>query len=322
MLVFDQLKKDDPQLRFLATVVLGGMLILLCGLWWVQVVSSRVYKEKLETQAIRTIRLPAVRGKILDREGRPLAENRPSYNVDLYLEELSKNFQTAYAAAMVQAKTNLLLEIAARQKQLGRKLTAQERKQYVITQAYRDQIQQLTRYWVITNLVENLSSRLQLPINLTQVEFESHYLKARALPMDILDNLNPVQVARFEEQSAAEPGMDLQIISSRYYPNGTLAAHLLGCLVHNDSDDNELEDRKFSYRLPDFVGMSGIEGLYDSELHGTPGEKSVVVNYLGYRQSETVWSPTEPGRNVVLTIDLDIQKAAETALQSAQANVR
>src|SRR5258708_31923445 len=112
MLVFDQLKKDDPQLRFLAAVVLGGMLILFAGLWWVQVVSSGHYQRNLEKQSIRTVRVPAVRGKILDRDGQPLAENRPSYNVDLYLEELSKNFQTAYARSLSQARTTLSLQLA------------------------------------------------------------------------------------------------------------------------------------------------------------------------------------------------------------------
>jgi cell division protein FtsI/penicillin-binding protein 2 len=57
-------------------MLVAGLFILLAGLWWVQVVSSREYQSHLETQAYRTIRLPAVRGKILDREGRVLAENR------------------------------------------------------------------------------------------------------------------------------------------------------------------------------------------------------------------------------------------------------
>ncbi len=130
------------------------------------------------------------------------------------------------------------------------------------------------------------------------------------------NSLNPVQLARFEEQSAAEPGMDLEVQSMRYYPNGTVGAHLLGYLQHNN-DSNEGEKTNYNYRLPDFVGVTGMEGLFDSELHGNAGEKSVLVNYLGYRQSETIWAPAEAGRNVVLTIDLDIQKAAEAALQEA-----
>ena len=74
MLVFDELKKNDPQLRFVAMMLVGGFFILLSGLWWVQVVSAHKYQSHQETQAYRTIRIPAVRGKILDREGRVLAE--------------------------------------------------------------------------------------------------------------------------------------------------------------------------------------------------------------------------------------------------------
>ena len=67
--IFDQLKKDDPQLRLIAVLVLGGLSVLLAGLWWVQVVSARDYQANLETQSFRTVRIPAVRGKILDRNG-------------------------------------------------------------------------------------------------------------------------------------------------------------------------------------------------------------------------------------------------------------
>ena len=80
MLIFDELKKNDAQLRLVAVVLLAGLLVLLIGLWWVQVVSAHEYQSHLETQSYRTIRLPAVRGKILDREGCVLAENRPRYN--------------------------------------------------------------------------------------------------------------------------------------------------------------------------------------------------------------------------------------------------
>ncbi len=97
MLIFDQLKKDDPQLRLLAVLVLGGLGVLLAGLWWVQVVSARDYQANLETQSFRTVRIPAVRGRILDRNGIALAENRPTYNVSLYLEELHSQFDRAYA---------------------------------------------------------------------------------------------------------------------------------------------------------------------------------------------------------------------------------
>ena len=97
MLIFDQLKKDNPQLRAIAVLVLSGLGVLLAGLWWVQVVSAREYEANLEAQSFRTVRIPAVRGRILDRNGVALAESQPTYNVSLYLEELRKAFESAYA---------------------------------------------------------------------------------------------------------------------------------------------------------------------------------------------------------------------------------
>src|SRR5215469_13125704 len=97
MLIFDELKKNDPQLRFVAAALAAGFFILLTGLWWVQVVSAGEFQSHLETQSYRTIRIPAMRGKILDCQGRVLAENSPRYNLSLYFDDLSSDFQSEYA---------------------------------------------------------------------------------------------------------------------------------------------------------------------------------------------------------------------------------
>jgi penicillin-binding protein 2 len=322
MLIFDQLKKDDPQLRFMALMVLGGLLILLSGLWWIQVVSVKYYEEKLQTQSIRTVRIPAVRGRILDREGRSLAENRPSYNVDLYLEDLSKNFQLAYAKTLKDTKSNLTQRITYEEKKLHRKLTPQEKKQFALTEKARSEIQQQTRYSVSSNIVAELSARLQHPVFLDPKNFQRRYERERALPLSVLTNMNPSQIARFEEQSMYTPGLNLDIQSLRYYSNNTVAAHLLGYLVRNNESTEGEAKEEYSHRLDDYVGLAGIEGLFNKELHGTAGSKSVLVNNLGYHQNEAILTPAEPGQNVVLTIDLEIQKAAEAALEEAMPDTR
>src|SRR6476646_5623525 len=128
MLIFDQLKKNDPQLRLVAILVLAGLLVLLGGLWWVQIVSRRDYQANLQTQSFRTVRIPAVRGKILDRNGAVLAENVPTYNINLYLDELSKPFETESSKAAAQTRARLKAEQQAEEKRLGRSLTKAERK--------------------------------------------------------------------------------------------------------------------------------------------------------------------------------------------------
>jgi penicillin-binding protein 2 len=321
MIIFDQLKKDDPQLRLLAVVVMAGILVLLAGLWWVQVVSTRRYQQKLEIQSLRTVRIPAVRGRILDRDGRALAENRPQYNIDLYLEELSTNYQYACSNVDARARQYLKQQAAQKSKELGRELKPPERKQFALTRPMLDELNRETRYWVTSNLVADLGARLGQPLILTQKDFEDHYNKSRALPMPILSSLNPAEIARFEEQSLHSPAMDLEVQSVRSYSNGTVAAHLLGYLVHTDKIGDDDPSEKYNYRLEDYEGVSGIEKLFDDELRGTAGAKSVLVNNYGYRQGETIWSPAEPGEDVKLTIDLDIQKAADHALESVREDV-
>jgi penicillin-binding protein 2 len=70
--------------------------------------------------------------------------------------------------------------------------------------------------------------------------------------------------------------------------------------------------------LPDFRGVVGIEYAFDKDLRGLAGAKSVLVNNVGYRQTENIWNPAEPGQNVVLTLDAYIQDAAEKALEAAK----
>lgn len=314
-LIFDQLKRSDPRLRAISLTVLAGMAILLVGLWWVQIVSARDYQASLETQSFRTVRIPAMRGKILDRNGVALAENRPTYNVCLYLEELSKDFDAAAARDLALAKQEAHRKAAAAEQQLHRPLTKEEKKQFALQVKDRNRIRDQARTEVASNMVLRIASRLQepLPLDAILTNFERHYEKRLALPFVVKTNLSFFEIARLEEQSASLPAVDLDVQSTRCYPFGTTAAHVLGSLKRDDSSA-EGEDAFFSYRLPDYRGNVGIEAGFDKHLRGAAGAKSVLVNNLGYKQSENIWNPPQPGENVTLTLDLRIQRAAEKAL--------
>ena len=162
-----------------------------------------------------------------------------------------------------------------------------------------------------------LGRQLGQPLTLDAADFERDYETRLALPYPVLKNLNDAQIARFEENYSGGLGADLELQSVRTYPLGTTAAHLLG-YVQRDDSSAEGEDAFFSYRLPDYRGVVGIESGFDALLRGRAGAEAVLVNNLGYRQTENVWSQPEPGHNVVLTIDLDIQQAAERSLVEHQ----
>jgi penicillin-binding protein 2 len=317
MLIFDELKKNDSQLRLVAMMLVAGLCILVAGLWWVQVVSAREYQSHLETQAYRTVRIPAVRGKILDRDGRVLAENRAYYSLSLYLDDLRRQFDAAYNQLFKQARAIQQQAIAAQEKKLGRALTKIERKQFAFSTAQLNQWHAQARLSVADSLVAQMSQKLQQPLALNPKDFERAYETRLALPYPILQNLDDAQIARFEENFSGGFGADLELQPARFYPLGATAAHLLG-YVQKDDSSLQGEDAYFSYRLPDYRGVVGIEGGFDAELHGHAGEESVLVNNLGYRQSENILDAPEPGHNVVLTIDLDIQRAAEESIVAHQ----
>jgi penicillin-binding protein 2 len=88
--------------------------------------------------------------------------------------------------------------------------------------------------------------------------------------------------------------------------------------VQKDTSSIEGEEAFFNYRLPDFKGVIGIEGGYDKDLHGRAGEESVLVNNQGFRENQDIGSEPEPGHNIRLTIDLDIQRVAEQSLAQHQ----
>lgn len=312
MLVFDQLKKNDSQLRVLAMVIALGLAILLAGLWWVQIVQARGYRASVESQSYRTVRLPSVRGEILDRNGEVLAENRARYNISLYLEDLRGSFRKEYLRIRpMRTTTNAM---AFWKSWLG--LSEIRPVPVRLTAAQSSNLVWDARCHVINQAVTQIAATLRDPtIQLDTNDFKVHYNTRRALPFPVVRDATPTQIARFSEQLSGNIAADLEIQSTRVYPHGSTAAHVLGYLVRDNQPAKD-EERDYYHRLPDFRGVVGIEGHFDAELRGRAGGKSVLVNNLGYRQSETILDPTEPGKNVVLTLDLRIQKEAERSLRT------
>jgi penicillin-binding protein 2 len=318
MLIFDELKKNDPQLRLLAVALAGGLFVLLAGLWWVQVVSAHKYESHLETQSYRTVRIPAVRGKILDHDGRVLAENRSRYSLSLYLDDLRQPFYLACSNSLKWARTDQKQRIAAQEKKLGRSLTKAELKQFRFAPGQLDQLYTQARYNVASGVIAEVGRWLGQPLALDPAKFNIHYAKQLAMPYQILQDLNDAQIARFEEQYPGGRGVFVDLQPVRSYPYGTTAAHLLGYVLRDDSSKEGEDAYPFNYYLPDYRGQVGVEAGFDAQLRGHPGAAAVLVNNLGYRQTENVWSQAETGDNVVLTMDLDIQQAAERSLAAHQ----
>jgi len=315
MLVFDQLNKGERPLRLLALGTGLGLLVLLGGLARVQILGRHRFEQSLQTQSYKSVRVPAMRGRILDRTGRELAGNSPRYRLDVYLEELSQDFTREYTrirrellaarGASTGAPPDLWTRILAKLRR--------EKPKSLISSQENELLWRQARFNVVSNVVAQVSARVGMPLTLTEPDLHRHWSNTRALPLAVLRKLSPQQVALLTEQSWSMRGISIELQPVRSYPHGQLAAHVLGYLLRADDYLDE-DDEAFDYRLRDYRGVAGLEKAFDTALRGTAGAKSILVNSAGYRVGETITSPAVPGQNLVTTIDLGLQQAVEASL--------
>ncbi|RCL58692.1 MAG: penicillin-binding protein 2 [Synechococcus sp. MED-G69] len=126
-------------------------------------------------------------------------------------------------------------------------------------------------------------------------------------------DLKPEQVLRFREQSLGLRGAQLDVDILRFYPHGSLAAHALGYTQPiTESEYDTLVEK--GYKIRDRIGRTGVEAAYETHLRGKWGGQMLEVNAMGEVQRNLGDRPSESGQDLTLTLDLDLQRAAEQAL--------
>ena len=139
-----------------------------------------------------------------------------------------------------------------------------------------------------------------------QNEFETMVLKENATMQDI---------AWVESHSLEFPELRIENQPQRFYPHGTQLAHVLGYVGEISPKQLESDEWKDKGLKPgDIIGKGGLEQYYDEFLRGTPGYRKVIVDSRGRVQNEIGIVPAQAGQDMVSTIDLDLQLAAEQKL--------
>ena len=141
------------------------------------------------------------------------------------------------------------------------------------------------------------------------------------LPAEIATGVSEQTIVTLEEKSYLYPGVEIGREYVRTYPNGETACHVLGYLG-KISESQQAEYLRKGYTSTDLIGKEGIESYYESVLKGSDGEKLIQVNAKGEQVEVISDSDPEPGDDVYLTIDLELQKTAEEALQQALQKIR
>ena len=137
--------------------------------------------------------------------------------------------------------------------------------------------------------------------------FESTPLRTR---------LSDEEVARFTAQRYRFPGVDIQARLFRQYPLGQVASHVIGYIGRISQKDSEAIDETddaTNYSGTDYIGKEGLEKSYEAKLHGTTGYEEVEVTAGGRAIRTLSRTAATPGNNLILSIDIELQKIVEEA---------
>lgn len=248
-----------PSHRFTVVqyALLGIFLLLAFGLWRLQVSGSGYYASLAERNRVRTVPILAPRGKILDREGRILVDNYPSFSVLLLREQ----------GPVPEEDLKKIAE--------GLGMT-----------------------------VEEIYARLNKPAA----------KKNRFAPVVIKEDITPNELAFLEAHRSELPHLDTLMVHRRLYPPNGFAAHLVGYV--GEVSEQMLDQPGYElYDAGDIVGQYGVEQTYNHILKGKDGSRRAVVDNQGREVGRLSEEPAVAGKQLRLTIDLNLQIAAEQALE-------
>lgn len=244
----------------IATIILGiAFLGLVSRLWFLQVLKGDEFEAFSRDNRIRIERVPASRGRILDRYGRELVVNRPSFDI------------------------------------------------YVLPKDVED----------FSSLSVNLSRVLREDPNKIEQKIVQASKKNRFKSVLVAQDIDRDQLAYIEARRTSLPGLIIEVNNLRQYPHGVLGASFLGYIGKVNEDELQANPELNGNGL---VGKTGVEKTWEDSLRGDDGFVQKVTDALGREvtsnlfQKDLVNKDSVPGNDVMLSVDIDLQKAAEDAL--------
>ncbi|MGE3499147.1 MAG: penicillin-binding protein 2 [Candidatus Binatia bacterium] len=235
-------------------LVIAAVLLLAGHLWTLQVLHGEQMAALSENNRIRLRRVPATRGRVLDRTGKVLIDSQASFDAVLVPEDA------------------------------------------------RD----------LPNVVETLAQFLHQSAGETQAVLDRAAGRPPFQEVLVKRGLDYDEVAAIETHQLELPGVSLRVTPSRSYPHGRTLAHVLGYVGEVTSAEVERSQR---YRPGDLIGKSGLERAWEADLRGVEGGQQIEVDALGRELRVLDEAEAEPGRTLVLSVDLELQRAAEQAME-------
>ena len=257
-------QRDDGELDFFrrratysSVVLIVFFAILISRLWYLQIQQGDEYRKLSENNRVRYLEVAAPRGNILDRKGREIVTNRPSFNV-----------------VWVREDNRLDDELI---KKMARILDVD-----------------------VSELLARIRKMAGTP---------GHF------PVRLAEDIAWDMVAYIENNRMELPGIKIEVVPLRVYHYGNVASHVIGYL--GEINKKELSKAEPGvYRGGDMIGKMGLERLRQKDLRGEKGRLYMEVNALGFEQRNLKGTDPLPGNDLQLTLDVDMQKAAEDIMMA------
>ncbi|GFO54613.1 penicillin-binding protein 2 [Geomonas sp. Red276] len=249
---------DDDGSRRLIGISIGACVmffLILTRLWYLQIIDTENLMDQSESNRLRFVPVAAPRGAIVDRNGKVLVSNTPSFSVAVIPQDVKNKEE----------------------------------------------------------LVDNLARYLKLDRQEIIDKWTKGQGRAKYYPLVVASGITRDQMEFLEENRLSLSGVNIEMKPIRAYANGELAAHLLGYLGEVSEDELGTERYK-DYNAGDYTGKSGIERSWENYLHGTDGGRQIEVDARGRFLRTVEETNSMVGNTVMLTIDMEMQKAAEEAL--------
>jgi penicillin-binding protein 2 len=273
-------RKPDAKITIFRIVIILLFSLLALQTWRLQIVQGEESRERANRNRFRLVSIPAPRGVIYDRQERLLVRNIPSFTVSVVPADLPRDKEEEVIQRLAS-----LLEMPVEGRLDSEPSSLLQSAHLLGLEGGRPGIR---------DLIEEGRKTPFVPVVL-----------AHDVPREV--------AFLIEEEHLDLPGVVVQIEAQREYIGGPLLSHVIGYVGPIPEEEAESYS---DYEPNDLVGLTGVELTFEEEFRGKKGRKHVEVDVAGreVRTLGTAMDP-EPGYNLILTIDLDLQKEATEALQ-------
>lgn len=319
-------RNDRVRYNILTTIVYIVGIILLIQLFNLQIIHGSEYRETSNSRLTRESAVRAARGSIKDRTGVELVRTEAGYSVEIYStkvtdEELNKSIQNLIEI-LEKNKDEIVDNLPLEVEPYKFKMTNEEEQKEWKKSLEIDE--NLNAEQTFSKLKEkyNISTKdYKIARKIMAVRYEitrNGYSNTRSVI--IAKDIRSTSAVQIREQNAKLSGMYVVTEPVVSYTSGNLASHILGYV--GAISEEEYETRKDTYRNDDIIGKDGIQKVFEEYLKGKDGTKQVDMTVDGAITSEYVSEEAIAGSDVILTIDANLQKVTEEALEQNIKDIR